>query len=63
TVDERILEILERKQKEFEAFADESVAGAESIELDERELGDIIGAEIERIRNEKNNSTEVKDGV
>jgi len=63
TVDERILEILERKQKEFEAFADESVAGAESIELDERELGDIIGAEIERIRNEKNNSTEVRDGV
>ena len=53
TVDERILEILERKQKEFDAFADKSVAGEESIELDEKEMGDIIGAEIERIKASK----------
>ena len=50
TVDERILEILTRKQAEFDAFADRSVAGEESIGLDESAMGDIIKAEIERIR-------------
>ena len=50
TVDERILEILTRKQAEFDAFADRSVAGDESIELDEKAMGDIIKGEIERIR-------------
>ncbi len=50
TVDERILEILTRKQAEFDAFADKSVAGEESIGLDESVMGDIIKAEIERIR-------------
>ncbi|MCR4792260.1 MAG: DEAD/DEAH box helicase family protein [Lachnospiraceae bacterium] len=54
TVDERILEILERKQKEFDAFADKSVAGEASIELSEKEVGDIIGAELERINEGKN---------
>ncbi len=57
TVDERILEILDRKQKEFDAFADKSVAGEESIAVDEKELGDIIGAEIERIKAEKKGET------
>lgn len=50
TVDERILEILTRKQAEFDAFADKSVAGEESIELDDSAMGDIIKDEIERIR-------------
>ena len=50
TVDERILEILTRKQAEFDAFADKSVAGEETIGLDESALGDIIKGEIERIR-------------
>ncbi len=53
TVDERILEILDRKQAEFDAFADSSVAAAESIELDETTFGDIIEEEIKRIK-EKN---------
>lgn len=52
TVDERILTILERKQAEFDAFADESVAAGESIELDDKTFGDIINDEIDRI-NEK----------
>ena len=50
TVDERILEILTRKQAEFDAFADKSVAGEETIGLDDSAMGDIIKGEIERIR-------------
>lgn len=50
TVDERILDILDRKQAEFNAFADKSVAGEESIALDDGTMGDIINSEIERIK-------------
>lgn len=50
TVDERILEILTRKQAEFDAFADKSVAGEETIGLDDSAMGDIIKDEIKRIR-------------
>ena len=63
SVDERILEILDRKQAEFDAFADESVAGAESLELTDKVLGDIIGTEIERIRKEKGTVSGVTDNV
>ncbi len=63
SVDERILEILDRKQAEFDAFADESVAGAESIELNDKVLGDIIGTEIERIRKEKGTVSGVTGNV
>jgi SNF2 family DNA or RNA helicase len=53
TVDERLLERLEEKQKEFDAFADLSAAAAESFELDKKLIGDIIQEEIDRI-NAKN---------
>ncbi len=55
TVDEHLLSILERKQEEFDAFADKSVAAAanEGFEIDEKTIGQIIQAEIDRI-NEKN---------
>ncbi len=49
TVDERITEILEEKQHIFDEFADESVSGQESLELDEKTFGNIIQEEIERI--------------
>ena len=39
----------------FNAFADKSVAGQESISMDEKTFGDIISEEIERIK-EKNKS-------
>ncbi len=54
TIDERILNILETKQKEFDAFADKSVA-AEKVEVDEASLGNIINEEIERINNKNKN--------
>ena len=56
TVDERILEILTRKQAEFDAFADRSVAGDDTIELDDGAMGDIIKGEIERIKALKGSS-------
>lgn len=60
SVDERILTILERKQAEFDAFADKSVAAKESIELDEKTMGDIIKEEIDRInaKHGRNDSAE-----
>lgn len=49
SVDERVTEILEKKQTIFDAFADESVAAAESMELDDKTFGNIIEEEIQRI--------------
>lgn len=50
TVDDRIMEILADKQIIFDTFADQSVSGQESLELDETTFGDIINEEIERIQ-------------
>ena len=55
TVDEKITDMLAEKQAIFNAFADKSVAGQESISMDEKTFGDIISEEIERIK-EKNKS-------
>lgn len=53
TIEERMMKRLAEKQREFDAFADKSVAAAESIELDEKTFGDIIKEEIERINKER----------
>ena len=53
TVDEHIVEMLEDKQKEFDAFADESVAALESLKLDDGNQKEIIEKEIERIKRER----------
>ena len=49
TVDEKITQLLETKQEIFDAFADESVAAGESMELDEKSFGNIMQDEIDRI--------------
>ena len=51
TVDERITDLLQEKQAIFDAFADESIAAQKSIALDEKNFGNIIEDEIERIKN------------
>jgi SNF2 family DNA or RNA helicase len=51
TVDEKITQMLDRKQEVFDAFANKSVAAMESMEIDESNLGDIIKEEIDRINN------------
>ena len=63
TVDEKILSILERKQADFNAFADESVAAKESIELDEKTIGDIIQEEIDRINAKHESQLTEKEGA
>lgn len=52
TIDEKITDLLEEKQKIFDAFADKSVAAEKSLEIDTKAFGDIIKEEINRI-NEK----------
>lgn len=49
TVEEKIMATLESKQAIFDAFADKSVAAAESQEIDDRTFGNIIKEEIDRI--------------
>ena len=60
TVDERITEMLARKQAEFDAFADKSESAKESLELDEKTFGNIIKEEIDRI-NAKNKTKPGKE--
>ena len=50
SVDEKITELLEKKQEIFDAFADKSVAANESKEIDAKTIGNIIEEEIERIK-------------
>ena len=52
TIDERIMKLLEDKQKIFDAFADKSVA-VEKIEVDNRSLENLIQEEIDRINNKR----------
>ena len=53
SVDERITSILESKQAVFDAFADESVAAAETLELDDKTFGTIMKEEIDRIHTKR----------
>ena len=52
TIDERMIEMLEKKQEIFDAFADKSVA-AENVEIDNLTMGNIIQEEIDRINNKR----------
>lgn len=45
TIDERIMEILKKKQNEFDAFADESKAAEDTLELDKATISQIMRAE------------------
>ena len=58
TIDERITDLLEEKQKIFDAFADKSEAAKESFAIDEKSLGDLIQAEIDRINAKKGSAAD-----
>ena len=60
TIDEKITDLLEQKQKIFDAFADKSAAAQESLELDKKSFGNIIDEEIKRI-NAKNESSKIRN--
>ena len=51
SIDEKIMALLEEKQKIFDAFADKSLAA--NIEIDNNKINDIIEEEIERIKKKK----------
>lgn len=53
TVDEQIMKILDEKQRIFDGFADKSVAGAESLEVDETTQKAIMEMEQERVKKEQ----------
>ena len=46
TIDERITDLLAEKQGEFDAFADDSVAADDTLELDKAAIDGIMTAEI-----------------
>lgn len=57
TIDEKITELLEQKQRIFDAFADKSVAAEQNesrnVEMDDKKFGQLIEEEIKRINAEK----------
>ena len=50
TIDERITDLLEEKQKIFDTFADKSEANEKTLEIEEAALGNIIKDEAKRIK-------------
>ncbi len=63
TVDEKLITTLEEKQKIFDAFADKSVAGQESLEVDNKTFGDIIKEEIDRINKKRGVKSEASEDI
>lgn len=60
TIDERMYELVKAKQAQFDAYADESLSGNESIELDDSDVRDLFREEIERLK-AKNGITDTPD--
>ncbi len=50
TIDERMVDLLEQKQAQFDAFADESAAAQQLLELDDAALGSLLEQEAQRIQ-------------
>ena len=63
TVDEKLTEKLQEKQELFDAFADKSVSGQESIEVDNKTFGDIIKEEIDRINEKRGTPSEASQDI
>ncbi|MBR6562505.1 MAG: RNA helicase [Clostridia bacterium] len=63
TVDERVTELLEKKQAIFNAFADQSVVGQESLELDRDSFSGIVDKEKERIEKKRGINTDNSESI
>ena len=50
SIDERLVQILEKKQREFDAFADKSTAASYTAEIDTKAFSSLVDREIERIK-------------
>lgn len=55
TADEDVVELLESKQKIFDSFADISVIGSESLELDSRSFDSIIESQLQKYATDADN--------
>ena len=53
TIDEKIIEILEKKQQIFDTFADKSLAAEQDINIDDKSFEKIIDEEIKRIKSKR----------
>lgn len=62
TVDERLIKLLEEKQKIFDAYADKSVAAQQENEISDLEYGKIINQEIEHIKKKNGIDYNLKNG-
>ena len=62
TVDEKITQLLEQKQAMFDAFADESAVGQESLALDERTFANLMQEEAERIQAKREEEKNQQEG-
>ena len=60
TIDERIMDLLAEKQKQFDAFADESVVAQESLQLDENASAALMAQEAQRITEKRQEETTVQ---
>lgn len=56
SIDEKITDILEKKQDVFDNFADKSVSAQKSLEIDDKLFKNIIAEEIERINKKRENA-------
>ncbi len=63
TIDEKLIDVLEEKQRIFDEFADKSVAAEQTIEIDDKTFGTIIKEEIERISKKKGIPVVTKEDV
>lgn len=59
TVDERVFELLKSKQEIFDAFADESAVGIESLEIDENAFSSIMEQEKKRAKDRASATVQV----
>ncbi len=60
TIDERLMDVLEQKQKIFDAFADKSVAASEveAVEISDGIFEEIMEEEIQKIKEKRENPVE-----
>ena len=54
TIDEKLVDLLKEKQKIFDAFADESLAASNVVEVDNKSFTNLVEEEVERLKADEN---------
>ena len=63
SIDQRVMDLLDEKQRAFDMYADTSVAAKRTAELDDKKMANIVEEEIERIRQEQASGAAQSDEV